>query len=259
MEWYLAGIISHGDGCARANEPGVYTRVSLYLDWIQEVLRAEPSYGKQPLQQCPGYTCIWGGQRCISQTRRCDGKVHCLGGEDEVDCIFEESVGVGGNFTDITSPLPLINKENDQELPENVQPMSDTTDDEGIFNIVENIPQTVPVVPKKLSTTPIPPELPKILDETSVIENIIPISDEPQQVVISTTPTPLVSFDSVIPSSSMVPIELSTTSAATTNIPQDTFTTIHTPLSTDRPHINGESRGDFDNPTQEIQMFNCQK
>ena len=33
--FYLAGIISHGEGCARSDSPGVYTRVSAYKDWIE--------------------------------------------------------------------------------------------------------------------------------------------------------------------------------------------------------------------------------
>lgn len=42
---YLYGIISWGDGCGHLKKPGVYTRVSNYVGWINDRIR--PS--KQPV------------------------------------------------------------------------------------------------------------------------------------------------------------------------------------------------------------------
>lgn len=39
--WNIAGITSYGVGCAVAEYPGVYTRVSMFVDWINGHINGE--------------------------------------------------------------------------------------------------------------------------------------------------------------------------------------------------------------------------
>ncbi|XP_043210518.1 transmembrane protease serine 2-like [Amphibalanus amphitrite] len=44
--WYLAGIVSFGDGCGKPLKPGVYTRVAAFYDWIVRTLNYLESTGE---------------------------------------------------------------------------------------------------------------------------------------------------------------------------------------------------------------------
>jgi len=43
FQWILAGITSYGNGCGHSNFAGIYTRVSVYHEWIESVLNRTSS------------------------------------------------------------------------------------------------------------------------------------------------------------------------------------------------------------------------
>ncbi|CAF0998247.1 unnamed protein product, partial [Brachionus calyciflorus] len=45
-KFVLVGLTSYGDGCALKDLPGIYTRVSFYMNWIQNLMDNNPDNGK---------------------------------------------------------------------------------------------------------------------------------------------------------------------------------------------------------------------
>ncbi|XP_053603895.1 serine protease nudel isoform X2 [Plodia interpunctella] len=127
QQWYVAGIVSHGDGCARKGEPGVYTRVSIFMKWIKHHISSSSLPKIKPKQVCPGFKCKSGLFKCLPDKRVCDKIIDCLDGEDERKCNDLRSfdnifMSRANNDTIQTSRLGKQSKlENTKKIDKNVE------------------------------------------------------------------------------------------------------------------------------------------
>lgn len=63
--WKLVGATSFGIGCAEANKPGVYTRITSFLDWIHEHMEVGAGSGSARGSEWPGSAEKAGGSQWL--------------------------------------------------------------------------------------------------------------------------------------------------------------------------------------------------
>ncbi|KPJ19500.1 Serine protease nudel [Papilio machaon] len=229
-QWYVAGIVSHGDGCARENEPGVYTRVSIFVDWIKFHIFSKDLPTIQPKHNCPGFRCESGITKCLPKKRICDGIIDCLSGEDELNCDLKtlpEKKRETSQKEDVASFVEqenneIVNKQNPDVFITTISDKEISSDisEKGLLNYTTTTLSAIQDISNSEKN-----ELNFDFNHASTIEMITDSASE--ETVIKHTSNEYATLDPIIPQTTELILETNTLSI---NTPKNIFESVYSQM-----------------------------